>query len=175
MSLTINDKELDSQIESVLPEITSIRRIIHQNPELSGSEKETARLVYDNLRKIGLKPSFHLDKTAVTASLNNGRGKTIVLRADMDALPIEEQTGLSFTSKKKGLCTPAGTIYIHQSFWGQLQYLTRSKTDGKAIYFFYSSHRKKLNLVELTCSLKAAFFPKGRCGLWLTRLHRSSL
>jgi metal-dependent amidase/aminoacylase/carboxypeptidase family protein len=43
MSLVLNDKEIDSQIEALLPEITAIRRAIHQNPELSGSEKETAR------------------------------------------------------------------------------------------------------------------------------------
>lgn len=108
MSLTISDKEINSQIENLLPEIIGIRRLIHQNPELSGSEKETARLVYDNLKKIGLKPSFHLDKTAVTALLNNGRGKTIVLRADMDALPIEEQTGLTFASQKKGIMHACG-------------------------------------------------------------------
>lgn len=141
MSLTINDKDFDSQIERLLPEITSIRRIIHQNPELSGSEKETARLVYDNLKKIGLKPSFHLDKTAVTAFLNNGRGKTIVLRADMDALPIEEQSGLTFASKKKGIMHACGHDLHTAVLLGaaSVLYKNRNKWKGNILFLFQPS------------------------------------
>ncbi len=141
MCLTINDKDLNSQIESLLPEITSIRRLIHQNPELSGSEKETARLVYDNLKKIGLKPSFHLDKTAVTALLNNGRGKTIVLRADMDALPIEEQTGLTFASNKKGIMHACGHDLHTAILLGAASVLNkiRNRWKGNVLFLFQPS------------------------------------
>jgi amidohydrolase len=160
MSLTINDKELDSQIESVLPEITSIRRIIHQNPELSGSEKETARLVYDNLRKIGLKPSFHLDKTAVTASLNNGRGKTIVLRADMDALPIEEQTGLSFTSKKKGVMHACGHDLHTSILLGAASVLNKIKNRWKGNILFLFQPSEEVEPGGAYLLIKGGVFPK---------------
>jgi metal-dependent amidase/aminoacylase/carboxypeptidase family protein len=82
LSVKINDL-----IEQIYPEAVRLRRIIHQNPELSGQEYETAKLVYKYLREIGLKPDYHLNKTAVTSVIRNGRGKTVALRADMDALP----------------------------------------------------------------------------------------
>ncbi|HEX3019934.1 MAG TPA: M20 family metallopeptidase [Chitinispirillaceae bacterium] len=141
MDLIITDKELNLKIDDCLPEIISIRRAIHKNPELSGDEKKTAATVYGNLEKIGLKPSFHLDKTAVSASIDNGGGKTIVLRADMDALPIQEQTGLPYASKKKGVMHACGHDFHTAILLGAASVLNNLKNrwKGKIVFLFQPS------------------------------------
>ncbi len=76
------------------------RRDIHANPELGNRETRTAKLVADHLRALGLEPTTGIAHTGVTAVLKGGRpGPRIALRADMDALPVTERTGLPFASK----------------------------------------------------------------------------
>jgi amidohydrolase len=75
------------------------RRDIHQHPELGGQETRTAKLIADQLRKLGLSPRTGLAHTGVVAVLKGGRpGPRIAIRADMDALPVKEDTGLPFAS-----------------------------------------------------------------------------
>ena len=95
-------------IDKVYPEAVSLRRTIHAHPELSGSEHNTARLVHDYLKGIGLQPRFHVHKTGVAAQIRNGAGKTVVLRADMDALPIQEKNKVPFASKHAGIMHACG-------------------------------------------------------------------
>lgn len=103
--LKLRLKEL---IESVYPKSVQLRRLLHQNPELSGAEFETSSLIHSELSAEGLNPVFYLNKNAVIAKIQNKKGKTVVLRADMDALPIIEQTGVSFASKKPGIMHACG-------------------------------------------------------------------
>lgn len=75
------------------------RRDLHQHPELGNQETRTARQVADHLRALGLTPRTGIGPTGVSAVLTGARpGPRIVLRADMDALPVTEQTGLPFAS-----------------------------------------------------------------------------
>ncbi len=75
------------------------RRDIHQHPELGNRETRTAAKVAEHLRSLGLEPRTGIAHTGVTAVLKGGRpGPRIALRADMDALPVTEQTGLPFAS-----------------------------------------------------------------------------
>jgi amidohydrolase len=84
----------------VVPAITGIRHQIHQNPELSNREEKTAALVADYLRTLGLEVKTGVAKTGVVALLKGGRpGRVVAVRADMDALPVTEQTNLPFASK----------------------------------------------------------------------------
>lgn len=101
-------KEIDGTIRKAIPTAVNLRRSIHHNPELSGKEFQTAALIFKRLQELGLKPRYHLDKTAVTAYIRNGRGACIALRADIDALPIQEETGLPFASKNKGVMHACG-------------------------------------------------------------------
>lgn len=101
-------KEVIDQIDHLYPGIAETRRHIHQNPELSGQEYNTAELVYNRLRNLGLEPVYHLEKTAVVAQVNNDAGRSVILRADMDALPIDERTGLQYSSKTKGIMHACG-------------------------------------------------------------------
>lgn len=100
--------DLLSAVDIVYPSALLIRRKIHANPELSGLEFETAALIYESLKKIGLKPKYCIGKTGVVANIRNGSGKTIVLRADIDALPIEEQNDVPFKSKNRGVMHACG-------------------------------------------------------------------
>ncbi len=90
------------------PEAVRLRRAIHARPELSGNEFLTAKLVFEKLSSLGLKPRYHIHKTGVSARITGGSGKTVVLRADMDALPIQERTSVPFASKVPGVMHACG-------------------------------------------------------------------
>lgn len=72
---------------------------LHQNPELSGHEEKTAAKLADRLRRLGYQVTTGVGGTGVVALMKNGSGPTLMLRADMDALPVEERTGLPYASK----------------------------------------------------------------------------
>ncbi|MFW6254669.1 MAG: hypothetical protein ACOC41_07055 [Chitinivibrionales bacterium] len=88
----MDTKNLYALIDSLYESVVTIRRTIHQNPELSGNEYDTARLIFHELERFGLAPKMYAGNTGVVATLTNGTGKTLVLRADIDALPVEEIT-----------------------------------------------------------------------------------
>ncbi len=95
--------DLDRLVAAVEPELIQWRRHIHANPELSNREVETAKYVADKLRSFGLEPKTGIAKHGVVAVLTGGRpGPVVALRADMDGLPVREETGLPFASKATG-------------------------------------------------------------------------
>ncbi|RAL06838.1 putative zinc metallopeptidase [Aspergillus homomorphus CBS 101889] len=75
-------------------------RHLHQSPELSGQEKETAAIAADHLQSLGFEVHTHIGGHGVAGVLRNGEGPTVLLRADMDALPVQEKTGLPYASTK---------------------------------------------------------------------------
>jgi amidohydrolase len=81
--------------------LVKIRRQIHANPEIGYQEFETSKLICSELDKLGIPFKKEIAKTGVVATLKKGEGPAIVLRADMDALPIKEENTLSFKSEKK--------------------------------------------------------------------------
>jgi amidohydrolase len=87
-------REIDAAVDRVLPEITEIRHHLHQHPELGNREFETARLVTEYLRELGFDHvQTDVAHTGVVAILEGGRpGPVVALRADMDALPVTEDT-----------------------------------------------------------------------------------
>ncbi|PTX18516.1 hippurate hydrolase [Pontibacter mucosus] len=94
-----NDK-LDSSIEQLLPELETIYKDIHQNPELSMQEFRTAQIAADYLARYQFEVSTGVGVTGVVGILKNGEGPVVMLRADMDALPVTEETGLPYASTK---------------------------------------------------------------------------
>jgi len=90
------DKEVAKQAEYAL----SLCKHIHQNPELSFQEKETSARITDELKSIGFDVTPNFGGNNVVGMFRNGEGPVIMLRTDMDALPIKEKTGLSFASTK---------------------------------------------------------------------------
>lgn len=92
--------EVTAAADRVRAQVVAWRRDFHQNPELSNREERTAAKVAEHLRKLGLKPRTGIAKHGVVAIIEGGKpGPKIALRADMDALPVTEQTGLPFASK----------------------------------------------------------------------------
>jgi amidohydrolase len=94
--------DLEEAIERHTPQITELRHAIHQHPELGNREFETAALVAEHLRALGLEVRTEIAHTGVVGVLRGGRpGPVVAVRADMDALPVTEQTGLPFASTRR--------------------------------------------------------------------------
>jgi amidohydrolase len=92
-------RDLDDRIARVMPQVIAWRRDIHQHPELSNREVRTARLVADQLVRLGLEVKTGVARTGVVGVLRGGKpGPVVALRADMDALPVTEQVELPFKS-----------------------------------------------------------------------------
>jgi len=90
-----NSKEVDN----VYPDAHAFYLDLHQNPELSRHESKTAEKLASRLRSAGYDVSEHIGGTGVVAILKNGHGPTIMLRTELDALPVEEKTGVPYASK----------------------------------------------------------------------------
>jgi amidohydrolase len=91
---------IEQETAKVTPAVTDIRHRIHQNPELSNREEKTAAMVADYLRALGLEVRTGIARHGVVAVLKGGKpGPVVAVRADMDALPVTEETGLPYASK----------------------------------------------------------------------------
>ncbi len=88
--------------------IINWRRDFHQYPELAFQEHRTSNTIAQELKLMGLNPKLNVGKTGVTADLKFGSGPVIGLRADMDALPMQETSGLEFSSKNNGVMHACG-------------------------------------------------------------------
>ncbi|MEE2850483.1 MAG: amidohydrolase [Pseudomonadota bacterium] len=94
---------VDAAVQRVLPEVVAWRRDFHQHPELGFAETRSAGVIADHLRSLGLEVRTGVGKTGVIGVLRGARpGRTVALRADMDALPVQEATGLDFASSATG-------------------------------------------------------------------------
>jgi amidohydrolase len=99
--------KLDAKIDQQLPSLVSIYKGIHAAPELSHHEEKTSALLAQELRSLGFEVTEHVGKYpnadwkgyGVVAVMKNGAGPTVLVRADMDALPVEEKTGLAYASQ----------------------------------------------------------------------------
>ncbi len=87
----------------MLPDLESLYKDLHSRPELSMEELRTSALAADRLRAAGYEVTTGVGKTGVVGLLRNGDGPTVMLRADMDALPVEEATGVPYASKVTAL------------------------------------------------------------------------
>ena len=107
-----------SNLDKLLPDLETLYKDVHSHPELSMQETRTAALAADRLRASSYEVTTGIGKTGVVGLLHNGDGLTVMLRADMDALPIEEATGLSYASKfiatdRDGKSVPVGHMCGH--------------------------------------------------------------
>jgi len=95
--------DIDRLTTAVEPELIQWRRYLHEHPELSNREVETAKYVVERLRSFGLTPQTGVARNGVVALLTGGRpGPVVALRADMDALPVREEVDVPFASKATG-------------------------------------------------------------------------
>jgi hippurate hydrolase len=87
------------EVDLVYPDAHALYLAIHQNPELSSHETQTAAKLAAKLRSLGYDVTEHVGGTGIVAILKNGAGPTVMLRTELDALPVEEKTGLPYASQ----------------------------------------------------------------------------
>jgi hippurate hydrolase len=101
----VDQGAVDQSIARDMPGLLETYRDLHANPELSFQEVRSAAILAAAARKAGFTVTEKVGKTGVVAVLKNGAGPTVLIRADMDGLPVIEQTGLPFASTKRGTST----------------------------------------------------------------------
>lgn len=99
-------------LESLLPDLEAFYKDVHAHPELSMEETRTAGLAADRLRAAGYEVTTGVGKTGVVGLLRNGDGPTVMLRADMDALPIQEATALPYASTATAVDRQGTTVPV---------------------------------------------------------------
>ena len=87
------------EVDTVYPAAHELYLDLHEHPELSSHEIQTAAKMAERLRGLGYEVTEHVGGTGVVAILKNGAGPTVMLRTELDALPVEEKTGLPYASK----------------------------------------------------------------------------
>jgi len=105
-------------VDGLLPDLEALYKDVHSHPELSMQETRTAGLAADRLRAAGYEVTTGVGKTGVVGLLRNGEGPTVMLRADMDALPIQEATALPYasnatTTDREGMTVPVSHMCGH--------------------------------------------------------------
>jgi carboxypeptidase Ss1 len=127
------------EARKIEPEIIRTRREIHQRPELAYKEKATAKLVADRLRELGIEVRTGIGGTGVLGILRAPKkGMVVALRADMDALPVEEMADVDFRSKEKGVMHACGHDTHVAMLLGAAKLLADHKDDlaGTVKFFF---------------------------------------
>jgi metal-dependent amidase/aminoacylase/carboxypeptidase family protein len=130
---------IPGDIKALADEMTAWRRHLHQNPELSGQEKSTALFIEEKLTSFGLTPQ-RLGGYGVVATLQgktNTTGKAIMLRADTDALPILEETGLPYVSQNPGVMHACGHDGHTAMLLGAAKYLQANNDFDGSVHFLF--------------------------------------
>lgn len=127
---------IKEEVESVYPDAFALYVDLHQHPELSSHETRTATLLAERLRKLGYNVTEHVGGTGVVGIMKNGSGPTVMLRTELDALPVEEQTGLPYASKVRtkddsgrevSVMHACGHDLHMSSWWGTAAIMARTK------------------------------------------------
>lgn len=124
-------------------ELTRIRRHIHQHPEMAYEEFQTAKLVAERLRAWGFSVTEGVGETGVVGSLTVGAGKNIGIRADMDALPLTEQTGLPYASVHQGKMHACGHDGHTTMLLGAAEYLARTRNFRGTVHLYFQPAEEK--------------------------------
>jgi len=103
---------LAASLDALLPELRDVYRDIHSHPELSMQEQRTANIAATSLQRAGYDVTTGIGGTGVVGLLANGDGATVMLRADMDALPVEEATGLPYASTATATDAEGNTVPV---------------------------------------------------------------
>ena len=124
--------------EELFQNMVRIRRQIHRHPELGYQEENTAAIIAEELNKLGIKAATGIGKTGVVGRIDstNNAGPAVALRADMDALAIQEETGLEFASEVKGVMHACGHDGHVAMLLGAAALLKKSLKTGSVILVF---------------------------------------
>jgi len=119
---------LATKVNQNLPKLAELYKHLHANPELSYKEKESSKKIAEELSRWGFEVTEQVGGWGVVGLLENGSGPTLMIRADMDALPIREETGLAFSSQTEQPAMHACGHDVHMSvFVGTAEVLSQMK------------------------------------------------
>jgi len=136
---TTPDAEIRAAAERIAPAVVALRRDLHAHPELSNREQRTGHLVAERLRDLGLEVRYPVARTGVVGVLRGGRpGGVVALRADMDALPIQETNDLPFKSQVDGVMHACGHDAHTAILLGAAEVLARlrERLPGTVVFLF---------------------------------------
>ena len=100
-------------VESDYPKLDALYKDIHAHPEIAFQEEKTAAKLAAEMRALGFEVTEHVGKTGLVAIYRNGDGPTIMVRTELDALPMEEKTGLAYASRDKAIWQGRETFVSH--------------------------------------------------------------
>ncbi len=153
MSKLLQDDKINDLVNRYENEIIEIRRDLHRHPEVSGKEERTSAVVAEYLSKLGIEVQRCQKNFGVIGRLKGGKpGPTVALRADMDALPMLEKTGLPFASEIEGVMHACGHDIHTAVLLGTAAVLSALQEDleGSVVFIFQPSEE---------------FFPGGALGM----------
>ncbi|MFN4143005.1 M20 aminoacylase family protein [Aestuariivirga sp.] len=144
---------IEDILKKHLPELSAIRRDIHAHPEMLFEEVRTAKVVAEELSRLGFKVTTGIARTGVVGTISNGSSSRVIgIRADMDALPIQEQTNLPHASKFAGKMHACGHDGHTTMLLGLARYLAETrKFDGTVHLIFQPSEEDQggaLRMIE---------------------------
>ena len=123
-------------LDSLYPDLEKLSIDIHQHPELSQHEEKTSAKLAERLKALGLRVTDHVGGFGVVGILENGKGPTVMIRTELDALPVEEKTGLPYASHVTAVDNSGATVPVahacghdtHMAAWvGTATLLARAK------------------------------------------------
>jgi amidohydrolase len=124
------------------PQMIALRRQLHERPEMALQEFQTQKTIAAKLRQVGCRVNSRIWRTAVVGILDGrGKGKTVGIRSDMDALPVDERTGYPFASKNPGRMHACGHDIHMATVWGAAKILSelRSEWSGSVKFIYQPS------------------------------------
>lgn len=124
------------RVEAIFPWMVDIRRTIHRYPELAYKEARTAQVIMTELDRLGIPYRYDGIGSGVVGTLEGGSGPTVALRADMDALPITEATGLPFASEIPGVMHACGHDAHVSMVLGAAALLAQDPPPGRVLFVF---------------------------------------
>ena len=128
----------NKEIDDLVAPLVSFRRDIHANPELAYEEHRTAKKIAEALSELGLEVHTGIGRTGLVASMKVGNSdRTIGLRADMDALPIHEETGLPYASRHPGVFHGCGHDGHVSMLLGAAQHLANTRRFDGTVHFIF--------------------------------------
>ena len=164
-------EELRNDVAGDMPDLMELYKDLHANPELSFEEFQTAKKLAARARDLGFEVTEGVGQTGVVAVMRNGEGPTVMLRADMDGLPVVEQTGLPYASKVTA--TPASGVTTgvmhacghdtHMAAWvGAAQLLSERKSEWSGTLVMILQPAEEIGLGALAMLEDGLFerFPK---------------
>jgi amidohydrolase len=115
-SLPVAPNKLDAEVQGLLPGLTTLYQDIHQHPEIAFHETRTAAILAHQMRRLGFTVTEGVGGTGLVAIYENGPGPTVLVRTELDALPMQEATGLPYASQAPTTAHSCGHD-MHMAIW----------------------------------------------------------